>query len=166
MWPPNFKVDGDRFSNASCRVVVPVVGSGSVRWFGRMAKWPDQHKGRLESHGRSFPDWRQCGLWESGILSSPRSLIEMGVSTNRGTPKSSIPTGFSLIFTIQFGGVNTPIFCSTPKWFEISRSQKAFDSLQMIFGGLVMWFGEISKKSLGKLGGEHVWLAVTGWIYP
>ena len=53
----------------SSRRPVPSVGSGSVRWFGRMAKWPHQHKGRLESHGPSLPDWRQCGLWESGILS-------------------------------------------------------------------------------------------------
>ena len=35
--------------------------------------------------------------------------IYMGVSKNRGTPKSSILIGFSIIFTIHFGG-NTPIF--------------------------------------------------------
>ena len=28
----------------------------------------------------------------------------MGVSKNRGTPKSSILIGFSIIFTIHFGG--------------------------------------------------------------
>ena len=33
----------------------------------------------------------------------------MDVSENRGTPKSSILIGFSIIFTIHFGG-NTPIF--------------------------------------------------------
>ena len=37
----------------------------------------------------------------------------MGVSKNRGTPKSSILIGFSLIFTIHFGAsrfLETPIF--------------------------------------------------------
>ena len=33
----------------------------------------------------------------------------MGVSKNRGTPKSSILIGFSIIFTIHFGGFTTPI---------------------------------------------------------
>ncbi len=33
----------------------------------------------------------------------------MGVSKNRGTPKSSILIGFSIIFTIHFGGF-PPIF--------------------------------------------------------
>ena len=33
----------------------------------------------------------------------------MGVSKNNGTPKSSILTGFSIIFTIHFGG-KTPYF--------------------------------------------------------
>ena len=36
----------------------------------------------------------------------------MGVSENSGTPKSSILMGFSIIFTIHFGG-NTPIFGNT-----------------------------------------------------
>ena len=33
--------------------------------------------------------------------------INMGVSKNSGTPKSSILTGFSIIFTIHFGGKPT-----------------------------------------------------------
>ena len=37
----------------------------------------------------------------------------MGVSENGGTPKSSILIGFSIIFTIHFGGF-PPIFGSTP----------------------------------------------------
>ena len=39
----------------------------------------------------------------------------MGVSEKRGTPKSSILIGFSVILTIQFG-VYTPIFWETPLW--------------------------------------------------
>ena len=31
-------------------------------------------------------------------------FLYMGVSENRGTPKSSILIGFSIIFTIHFGG--------------------------------------------------------------
>ena len=37
----------------------------------------------------------------------------MGVSKNRGTPKSSILIGFSIIFTIHFG---VPLFLETPIW--------------------------------------------------
>ena len=40
-------------------------------------------------------------------------LEHMGVSKNNGTPKSSILIGFSIIFTIHFGGF-PPIFGSTP----------------------------------------------------
>ena len=36
----------------------------------------------------------------------------MDVSKNRGTPKSSILIGFSIIFTIHFGG--PPLFLETP----------------------------------------------------
>ena len=43
-----------------------------------------------------------------------RQAIEMGVSENNGIPKSSILIGFSLIFTIHFGGFPL-IFGSTPK---------------------------------------------------
>ena len=38
----------------------------------------------------------------------------MGVSENSGTPKSSILIGFSIIFTIQFGGIY-PYFRKTLK---------------------------------------------------
>ena len=38
--------------------------------------------------------------------------VYMGGSKNRGTPKSSILIGFSIIFTIHFGG--PPLFLETP----------------------------------------------------
>ena len=40
-------------------------------------------------------------------------VLYVGVSKNRGTTKKSILIGFSLIFTIHFGGF-PPIFGSTP----------------------------------------------------
>ena len=40
-------------------------------------------------------------------------LDHLGVSKNSGTPKSSILTGFSIIFTIHFG---VPLFLETPNW--------------------------------------------------
>ena len=46
----------------------------------------------------------------------------MDVSKNSGTPKSSIFIGFSIIFTIHFGG-NTPIFGSTPTYFPYDPSE-------------------------------------------
>ena len=47
------------------------------------------------------------GLEQKGLIKN--SAIYMGVSKNNGTPKSSILIGFSIIFTIHFGG-NTPYF--------------------------------------------------------
>ncbi len=46
--------------------------------------------------------------WKSTI-----GYADMGVSNNSGTLKSSIVIGFSIIFTIHFGGF-PPIFGSTP----------------------------------------------------
>ena len=37
----------------------------------------------------------------------------MGVSKNNGTPKSSILIGFSMKWTVHFGGFTTPIFGNT-----------------------------------------------------
>ena len=37
----------------------------------------------------------------------------LGMSKNRGTPKSSILIGFSTIFTIHFGGCKIPLFLET-----------------------------------------------------
>ena len=41
------------------------------------------------------------------------TFINMDVSENKGTPKSSTLIGFSIIFTIHFGGP-TPIFATHP----------------------------------------------------
>ena len=52
--------------------------------------------------------WVSLGLFHpeiSGII-----YLHMGVSKNRGTPKSSILIRFSIIFTIHFGGKISPIF--------------------------------------------------------
>jgi len=51
----------------------------------------------------------------------------MGVSKNRGTPKTSILIGFPIMFTIHFG-VNTPIFGNT---------QKTKPSIQMEDGAII-----------------------------
>ena len=48
--------------------------------------------------------------WEKGPI---QFLMDMDVSKNSGTPKSSILIGFSMIFTIHFG-VYTPIFWKHP----------------------------------------------------
>ena len=48
----------------------------------------------------------------------------MGVSKNRGTPKSSILIGFSIIFTIHFG---VPLFLETPI-YKLSFAQ-IYDTL-------------------------------------
>ena len=50
----------------------------------------------------------------------------MDVSKNRGTPKSSILIGFSIIFTIHFG---VPLFLETPTCFFLKPSRS--NSLQM-----------------------------------
>ena len=47
----------------------------------------------------------------------------MGVSKNRGTPKSSILIGFSII-NHPFWGVNTPIFVNTHMFFERVATKK------------------------------------------
>ncbi len=48
----------------------------------------------------------------------------MGVSENMGIPKSSILIGFSIIFTIHFGGVKTPIFGNIH--VKVVKLQKTF----------------------------------------
>ena len=61
---------------------------------------------------------KQRGFDWNDITSRPRchrkvcKVIYVGVSKNHGIPKSSILIGFSIIFTIHFGG-NTPIFGNT-----------------------------------------------------
>ena len=62
----------------------------------------------------------------------------MDVSKNRGTPKSSILIGISIIFTIHFG---VPLFLETPKYSE---------SLDL---SIFFW---TPKKHLGKQGWKYL----------
>ena len=57
------------------------------------------------------------------------SYIDMGVSKNRGTPKSSILIGFSIIFTIHFG---VPLFLETPRFFLNMLPYAAMSPCSMI----------------------------------
>ena len=79
------------------------------------------------SNGELLQKWspyssKRCGGWRHFIQTKckhniePMSLqlnqyiyIYMGVSKNRGTPKSSMLIGFSIIFTIHFG-CKIPLF--------------------------------------------------------
>ena len=47
----------------------------------------------------------------------------MGISKNNGTPKSSILIGFSIIFTIHFGG-KLPLFLETTIYLKKLLSKK------------------------------------------
>ncbi len=59
---------------------------------------------------------KRCSITEVGRDSWMKNeqimCIYMGVSKNKGSPKSSILIGFSIIFTIHFGG--PPLFLETP----------------------------------------------------
>ena len=79
----------------------------------------------------------------------------MGVSENRGTPKSSILTGFSIIFTIHFG-VFPPILGNTHilPTFTICHVFVGFPELFCV----AAWLrpsGPASWKSAGSAGGYH-----------
>ena len=54
--------------------------------------------------------WATALSWEASVFFFQIKALgtDMDVSKNNGTPKSSILIGFSIIFTIHFGG--TPIF--------------------------------------------------------
>ena len=79
----------------------------------------------------------------------------MDVSENSGTPKSSILIGFSIIFTIHFGGntlfLETPIY--TCKFSMVSSPSRkgVLDSINRqvwrtwTWGGDVMWFQDLYK---------------------
>ena len=57
-------------------------------------------------------------VWLKMIFSTSKcTYLYMGVSKNNGTPKSSILIGFSIIFTIHFGG--PPLFLETPIYMFI-----------------------------------------------
>ena len=70
----------------------------------------------------------------------------MGVSKNRGTPKSSILIGFSIIFTIHFG---VPVFLETPIYLEMLNVQ---DSYLVILVGVFFQGSAVSKTTLERLG--------------
>ena len=85
-----------------------------VLWrpFHRETTWQNAHR----NGGNSFPRLRTTeavGLIEGPLKSVNQQnwWIDMGVSENRGTPKSSILIGISIIFTIHFG---VPLFLETP----------------------------------------------------
>ena len=84
----------------------------------------------MEPLGRSFWRWNPC--FGDGILdvnaksveeSDKNLILHMGVSKNRGTPKSSILIGFSIIFTIHFW---VPLFLETPIFYSDFESKQAF----------------------------------------
>ena len=98
------------------------------------------------------------------------SLFKMDVSENRGTPKSSILKGFSIIFTIHFG--DFPIFGNTqipffgwnheepvakPDWLKVSGC-----------GVLALWQLDVEKVHVAKASstdGHRVWLLLRWGIF-
>ena len=89
-----------------------------------------RHKNRGDWFHIAFV-W-DLGVGLAGAIKASWRFLEveqthMGVSKNRGTPKSSISIGFFIIFTIHFGGF-PPIFGSTPicaEWdWNIYQSKK------------------------------------------
>ena len=59
----------------------------------------------------------------------PVDMVDMDVSENSGTPKSSILIGFSIIFTIHFG---VPLFLETP--ISTIKIYKALSTIQKAVG--------------------------------
>ena len=76
----------------------------------------------VENGGTIHPcQLEQSGCWTKNRGKTPQIIHfnrEIDVSKNNGTPKSSILIGFSINFTIHFGGFCFPIFGLTPKWFH------------------------------------------------
>ncbi len=70
------------------------------------------------------------GGWKAYILGD----MDMGVSKNRGTPKSSILIGFSLIFW------GTPIFGNT--------------NMEAIYTDTIQWFGDLGLGQWHSMAGE------------
>ena len=58
-----------------------------------------------------------CPADETKEYSCNMQYIDLGVSKNNGTPKSSILIGFSIIFTIHLGG-GSPYFWKHPSMFS------------------------------------------------
>ena len=75
------------------------------RWVGFLA-WGKWRGGEIQTASRPSKQWQLF----------IHSFCHKGVSENRGTPKSSILIGISIIFTIHFG---VPLFLETPtnRWF-------------------------------------------------
>ena len=80
---------------------------------------------------------------ESSMKKKTIGPFELGVSKNNGTPKSSILIGFSIIFTIHFGGQYHPYF-----WFNTQLIACEFTSLEIhtepqvfVFMDGVFWGG-------------------------
>ena len=59
-------------------------------------------------------------------------FFHLGVSKNRGTSKSSILIGFSIIFTIHFG---VPLFLETPIFFGFFKTQGVSRGFFVHFNG-------------------------------
>ena len=84
--------------------------------------------------------WKAC--WQKAMEVFRKLLeskIDLGISKNRGgPPKSSILIGFSIIFTIHFGG--PPLFLETPTWRQLDstptstlKTQWGFHALEVAF---------------------------------
>ena len=68
---------------------------------------PERHGPNITNHHNIISD----AIWITE---------KMGVSKNNGTPKSSILIGFSIIFTIHFGG-KTPYFWKHPNLYAATK---------------------------------------------
>ena len=83
---------------------------------------------------------------------------QMGVSKNRGTPKSSILIGFSIILTIHFGGThifgNIQIVVGFPRVSFPPNRRKEADWMP----GLVLdLYGSVGVCGFDGLGSETFW---------
>ena len=68
--------------------------------------------------------WKFCGLTKKVLF-----LPHLDVSENNGTPKSSILIGFSIIFTIHFGG--PPLFLEPPIFLFQKKNNQPTSSSAM-----------------------------------
>ena len=78
---------------------------------------------------------------------------EFGVSKNRGTPKSSILVGFSIIFTIHFGG--PPLFLETLSAIgtTVGRRNLPVDTLERLeVNREMLSLGFIAQSQVGAPG--------------
>ncbi len=124
---------------------------------------------------RTCPDMSQCLLLSRTRLRTASRPVfrwlkkwETFVSKNRGTPKSSILIGCSIIFTIHFGG--PPLFLETPIWnlrIHVFASNFTAKNLRskphQINGNLPRWFNtkvEFHKLQLNEwFTGKKWWVS-------